>query len=170
MDSVHRPWTTSGLGPQWTGHGRRHRAHRRGGVREERRSGDGGEGGGGRNSGAERARARGAWKWGAGMSKVRRASSSPFSEGGAGWPDVGGERAAATVRHNGMKAAISEGNRSGVGGGWGVMRSRCSDRYGSGGGVCAHKTVAAAVGPGRKMTGRDPHVCEGGEGKAGWAD
>jgi hypothetical protein len=26
-----------------------------------------------------------------------------------------------------------------------------------------------AVGPGRKTTGRGPHVSEGGEGKAGWA-
>jgi hypothetical protein len=37
-----------------------------------RRPGDGGEGGGSRNSGAEHARARGAGKWGVGMSAVRR--------------------------------------------------------------------------------------------------
>jgi hypothetical protein len=42
-------------------------------------------------------------------------SSSPIYRvgGGAGRPGVGGERAAAVVRHNGMKAAVSEGNRPG---------------------------------------------------------
>jgi hypothetical protein len=35
--------------------------------------------------------------------------------------------------------------------------------------VRAHETAAAAVGLGKKMTGRGPHVSEGGEGKAGWA-
>jgi hypothetical protein len=40
-------------------------------------------------------------------------SSSPIYRvgGGAGRPGVGGEWAAAVVRHNGMKAAVSEGNR-----------------------------------------------------------
>jgi hypothetical protein len=80
----------------------------------------------------------------------------------------GGKRAAAVVRHNGMKAAISEGNRPEWW--WGVMRSRCSSRYESGGGVRTRETAAAAVGPGRKTTGRGPHINEGGEGKAGWAD
>jgi hypothetical protein len=28
VDSAHGSWTTSGLGARWTGHGRRHRAHR----------------------------------------------------------------------------------------------------------------------------------------------
>jgi hypothetical protein len=28
VDSVHGPWTTAGPSPRWTGHGRRHRAHR----------------------------------------------------------------------------------------------------------------------------------------------
>jgi hypothetical protein len=45
----------------------------------------------------------------------------------------GGRAAAAVVRHNGMKAAVSEGNRPGWW--WGVMRSRCFVRYGSGGGA-----------------------------------
>jgi hypothetical protein len=42
-------------------------------------------------------------------------SSSPFYRvrGGAGRPGIGGERAAAVVRHNGMKAAVSEGNQPG---------------------------------------------------------
>jgi hypothetical protein len=35
--------------------------------------------------------------------------------------------------------------------------------------VCARETVAVAVGPGRKTTGRGLHIGEGGEGKAGWA-
>jgi hypothetical protein len=50
-----------------------------------------------------------------------------------------------------------------------VMRSRCSSCYGSGGGMRARKTAAAVVGPGKKTTGRGPHISEGGEGKAGWA-
>jgi hypothetical protein len=72
------------------------------------------------------------------------------------------------VRHNGMKVAISEGNQSGVW--WGVMRSRCSGRYGSGGdaGRWRAPRETAAVGPGKKTTGRGPHISEGGEGKAGW--
>jgi hypothetical protein len=43
-------------------------------------------------------------------------SSSPFYRvrAGAGRPGIRGERAAAVVRHNGIKAAVSEGNRSGV--------------------------------------------------------
>jgi hypothetical protein len=53
--------------------------------------------------------------------------------GEEGHPGVGGEWAAAVVRHNGMKAAVSEGNCPGWW--WGVMRSRCSGRYGSGGGA-----------------------------------
>jgi NO-binding membrane sensor protein with MHYT domain len=68
---------------------------------------------------------------GAGMSAVRRASSSPFYRVGGG---VGGQ-AVAVVHHNGMKATVLEGNRSGWW--WGVMRSRCSGRYGTGGGVRA---------------------------------
>jgi hypothetical protein len=36
--------------------------------------------------------------------------------------------------------------------------------------VRARETATAAVGPGRKMIGRGPHISEGGEGKAGWAD
>jgi hypothetical protein len=73
------------------------------------------------------------------------------------------------VRHNGMKVAISEGNQSGVW--WGVMRSRCSGRYGSGGdaGRWRAPRETAAVGPVKKTTGRGPHISEGGEGKAGWA-
>jgi hypothetical protein len=35
--------------------------------------------------------------------------------------------------------------------------------------VHARETAAAAVDQGRKMTGRGPHVSEGGEGKAGLA-
>jgi hypothetical protein len=66
-----------------------------------------------------------------------------------------------------MKAAVSKGNQPWWW--WGVMRSRCSGCYGSGGGVRARATAAAAVGPGRKMNGRGPHISEGGEGKAGWA-
>jgi hypothetical protein len=50
-----------------------------------------------------------------------------------GRPGIRGEWVAAVVRHNGMKAAVSEGNRPGVW--WGVMRSRCSSCYGSGGGT-----------------------------------
>jgi hypothetical protein len=40
-------------------------------------------------------------------------SSLPFYRvgGGAGRPGIGGEQAAAVVRHNGMKVAVSEGNR-----------------------------------------------------------
>jgi hypothetical protein len=98
---VHEPWTTSSPGPQWTGHGQRHRAHQsfasgrsgaqgrrprggRGGVgRGEpncpltgaseavRRPGYGGEGGGGRNSGAGHAQAQRVGN-GEGMSAVRR--------------------------------------------------------------------------------------------------
>jgi hypothetical protein len=88
---------------------------------------------------------------GAGMSAVRRAISSPFYRvgGGAGRPGVGGEQAAAVVRHNGMKAPISEGNRPGWW--WGVIRRRCSGRYGSGG----------STGGGVRQRGR--------EGKARWA-
>jgi hypothetical protein len=96
-------------------------------------------------------------------------SSSPFYRvrRGAGRSGIGGERAAVVVRHNGMKAAVSEGNEPGVW--WGVMRSRCSGRYGSGGGVRTREMAAAAVDLGKKTTGRGPHVSEGGEGKAGWA-
>jgi hypothetical protein len=35
--------------------------------------------------------------------------------------------------------------------------------------VRAREPMAAAVGPGKKATGRGPHVSEGGEGKVGWA-
>jgi hypothetical protein len=74
---------------------------------------------------------------------------------------------AVVVHHNGMKAAVSEGNQPGWW--WGLMRSRCSGHYGSGGGVRARETAVAAVSLGRKMTRRGPHVSEGGEGKARWA-
>jgi hypothetical protein len=72
---------------------------------------------------------------------------------------------AAVVHHNGMlfRKVIGRGVW------WGVMRSRCSGRYGSGGGVRARETAAAVVGPGEKTTGRGSHVSEGGEGKVGWA-
>jgi hypothetical protein len=53
--------------------------------------------------------------------------------------------------------------------GGGGMRSRCSGRYGSIGGVRGRETTAAAVEPGRKTTGRGPHVSEGGDRKARWA-
>jgi hypothetical protein len=46
---------------------------------------------------------------------------------------IGGERAAAVVRHIGMKAGVSEGNRPRWW--WGVMWSRCSGCCGSGGGT-----------------------------------
>jgi hypothetical protein len=101
---------------------------------------------------------------GAGMSAVRRGELLALYRvrGGVGRLGVRGEWVAAVVHHNGMKAAISERNR--LGWWWGVMRSRCSGRYGSG-----RETAAAVVQTGRKMTGRGPHVTEGGEGKAGWA-
>jgi hypothetical protein len=97
-------------------------------------------------------------------------SSSPFYRvrGGAGRPGIEGDQAAAVVCHNGMKAAVSEGNW--LGWWWEVMRSRCSGCYRSGGGVRAPETAAAVVGPGRKTTRRGPHVSVGGEGKASWAD
>jgi hypothetical protein len=62
----------------------------------------------------------------------------------------------------------SEGERA-AGHQRGVMRSRCSGRYGSRGGVRGRETTAAAVDPGRKTTGRGPHVSEGGDRKARWA-
>jgi hypothetical protein len=42
-------------------------------------------------------------------------SSSPFYRvrGGAGRPRIRGEQAVVVVRHNGMKAVVSEGNRLG---------------------------------------------------------
>jgi hypothetical protein len=76
--------------------------------------GDGGDGGGGRNFGAERAPrpfigSEGEWGNGGG--------DECGEEGQAPRPFIGSEgerggRAAAVVRHNRMKAAVSEGNRS----------------------------------------------------------
>jgi hypothetical protein len=43
-----------------------------------------------------------------------------------------------------MKAAVSEGNR--LGWWWGVMRSRCSGRYGSGGGYFGGESAGVVVG------------------------
>jgi hypothetical protein len=107
------------------------------GAREAvRRPGDSGKGGGGQNSDAEHAEAR---EWGNGgedeCGEWGGASSLPFYMvgGGAAQPGIGGERVAEVVHHNGMKAAVLEENR--LGWWWGVMRSRCSGRYGRGGGA-----------------------------------
>jgi hypothetical protein len=64
-----------------------------------------------------------------------------------------------------MRVAISEWNRPGWW--WGVMRSWCSGRDGSGGDVRAHETAAAAVSPGRKTTGWGPQRGRRGEGRVG---
>jgi hypothetical protein len=58
------------------------------------------------------------------------------------------------VCNNGMKAVVSEGKQPGWW--WGVMRSRCSGRYGSGGGAGRRCARTRDGGSGR-------------EGKAGWA-
>jgi hypothetical protein len=57
-------------------------------------------------------------------------SSLPFYRvrGGAGRPGLGGEQAAVVVHHNGIRWSFQK--RIGRGVWWGVMRSRCSDRYG----------------------------------------
>jgi hypothetical protein len=191
MDSVRGPWTMSSLGPRWTGHGQRHRAHPPATPEHEgagqgvgegegsraavKLSGDGGEGGGEESSGAG---SLGAQKWG----KEERGRSGG-RRGCWGCPFIGLEegRGGRAMEGNGrrrwcammvVETVVSGGDRPGWW--WGVMRGCCSrfrsGRRGAGGGAHTHTHTRQRwwrrpFGPGRKTTGRGPRVGERGRGR-----
>jgi hypothetical protein len=74
---------------------------------------------------------------------------------GAGWPGVGGERAAVVVRHIGGGDGHFGGDRSGCW--WGVMRGGgCSGRYRRR--HACENVAAVTIDPWRKMIGWGPRV------------
>jgi hypothetical protein len=130
----------------------------------------GGEGSGRESSGAGRSGLKnGARRSGGGA--VRGGDvGAPFYRigGGAGRSGIGGEQAVAVVHHNGggcgrfrrVSTRVVVGSDEGG----------CSDRYGSRRGAGRRRahareavSVATTISPGRKMTGRGPHVIERGQ-------